>query len=179
MLKKSLIAIAILAIVMPAFAVDNTLHVSPGIENTATNAGARLKVHDPWPTQYVPQTIGTIDVQLDVGFYISVENRSPIVVSQDTTANMPMETYTGCASKKIISNFPAKVMGSVAATSDAGGSWSVKFDGNPGSIVVAAGTTTVEICIDGKNVNISKLVGGSKNVKVAELTLTVLPEGSL
>ena len=155
MLKKSLIAIAVLAIALPAIAGD-------------------IKVHVPWPKTYVPQEITTIDVILDVGFFIHIKDQDPIKVHQDTTASNPYQTYKGCKTTDVISNFDAKLFGSVKATSAAGGSWSAKFDGSD-ETHVHPGTTSVEICVSGSKVKIDKLQGGSKDVKVAELSIMVLP----
>ena len=162
MLKKSLIAIALFAIALPAVAGD-------------------LKVHDPWPKTYVKQTVTKIDIILDVGYYIHVKDQKPIEVYQDTSAKNPYKTYKGCKKTDILSNFEAKIDGSVSAKSPAGGGWWVKFDGQ-GSIVIPAGKTNVEICVGTGNLAIEKLVGdgpqglgGAKNVKVAELTIRVLP----
>ena len=63
MFKKSLIAIAMLAMAFPAFA-------------------GSVKIHDPWPTQYVPQEITTIDVTLDVGFFIHIIRREPYIYTE-------------------------------------------------------------------------------------------------
>ncbi|MCH8193008.1 MAG: hypothetical protein IIA65_03190 [Planctomycetes bacterium] len=155
MLKKSLIAIAVLAIALPAVAGD-------------------IKVHVPWPKAYVPQAITTIDVILDVGFFIHVKDQDPIQVHQVSTADNPFTTYAGCRTTDVISNFDAKLFGKVKSTSDAGGDWSATFDSSD-EMHVHPGTTAVEICVRGVKVKIEKLVGGAKDVKVAELTIWVLP----
>ena len=169
MLKKSLIAIAVLAIALPAVAGD-------------------LKVHDPWPTSYVPQKITTIDVILDVGYYIHVKDQKPIEIYQDTGASDPYKTYSGCKKTDIVSNFEAKLSGKVtkAGSTQAGGSWWSKFaigDGDPtSSLVIPAGKTNVNICVGAKKFNIENMVGdsaaglaGKKNLKVAELAIMVVP----
>jgi hypothetical protein len=167
MLKKSLIAIAVLAIALPAVAGD-------------------LKVHDPWPTTYVPQKITTIDVILDVGYYIHVKDQKPIEIYQDTSASDPYKTYSGCKKTDIVSNFEAKLSGKVTAKSQAGGTWWSKFaiqDGDPtSSLVIPAGKTNVNICVGATKFNIENMVGdsaaglaGSKNLKVAELAIMVVP----
>ncbi|MDH7599339.1 MAG: hypothetical protein QHH07_06855 [Sedimentisphaerales bacterium] len=152
MIKKSLIALAVIAMAMPAFA-------------------GKLKIHDPWPTQLVPQEVCKIDVVLDVGFYIEIVDEKPIKVTQDTGSSDPAKTYTGCKKTDVKSNFAAQLIASIAGRSAAGGNWSVTVDPS----TVPAGTTNVEICVKGTGVDISKLTGGSKNVKVAEVTIKVLP----
>jgi hypothetical protein len=152
MLKKSLIAIAVLAIAMPALA-------------------GQIKIHDPWPTTLVPQSICTIDVTLDVGYFIHIKDQDPIKVNQDGSDGDPYHDYTGCKTTDVTTNFAANLTISVGSTSAGGGSWS-------GSITPSAvpiGTTNVQICVSGKDVAIEKLYGGTKNVKVAEATINVVP----
>ncbi len=151
-MKKSLIAIAVVLMAVPAFA-------------------GSVKVHEPWPTQLVPVEICKIDVILDVGFYIQIVDEKAIEVTQDTQSSDPAKTYVGCKNTDVKSNFAAQILASIAGTSPAGGEWSVTVTPN----TVPAGTTSVEICVTGKKVDISKLTGGAKNVKVAEVTLKVLP----
>jgi hypothetical protein len=162
MLKKSLIAIAVLAIALPVVAGD-------------------LKVHDPWPTSYVKQKITTIDVILDVGYYIHVKDQKPIEIYQDTGASDPYKTYKGCKTTDVVSNFEAKLSGSFNKTSAAGGDWSAKFNGSSTG-TIPAGVTPVEICVSVTKINIENLVGdsaaglaGTKNLKVAELAIMVVP----
>ena len=156
MLKKSLIAMVVLAAALPAIAGD-------------------IKIHIPWPKVYVPQEITKIDVTLDVGFYIHVKDQKPIKVHQDTSASNPYQTYKGCKTTEVVSNFEARVFGKVASTSPAGGSWSATFDGHENAHV-HTGSNNLDICVMGSKVKIDKLQGGAKDVKVAELTIMVLPE---
>lgn len=152
MLKKSLIALAVVAIAMPAFA-------------------GKIKIHEPWPTALVPQEVAKIDVILDVGFFIEIKDEKAIKVKQDTSSSDPIKTYVGCKKTDVVSNFAAQLMVSAAAASAAGGSWSATIDPS----TIPAGTTNVEICVKGTGVDISKLTGGSKDVKVATVTVKVLP----
>jgi hypothetical protein len=153
MLKKSLIAIAVLAIAMPALA-------------------GSIKIHDPWPTTLVKQEIATIDVQLDVGYYIHIDDQDPITVVQDTAAANPYKTYVGEKTTDVTSNFAAILECEAAAVSAAGGSWSCTLT----PALIPAGTTNVKIDVTGTDVAIENLVGGSKGVKVAEVTIKVLPQ---
>lgn len=154
MLKKSLIAIALLGIALPAMAGD-------------------AKFHE-WPVTFVPQPVTTIDVILDVGYFIHVVDQSPIEVTQNTSAQDPFTTYVGCKTTDVTTNFPAELSGSVSPTSAAGGNWSASFAPSD----ISPGTTSVEICVSGSKVQIVNLVGGAKNVKVAELTVMVAPQGN-
>jgi len=152
MLKKSLIAIAVLAITMPAVA-------------------GQIKIHDPWPTELKKVEVCKIDVLMDVGYWIKVDNQDPFWVSQDSASSDPYHTYKGCKKTDVLSNFNAQLIIDVAAKSAAGGNWS----GTATPSVVPPGTTNVEICVTGTKVAIEKLTGGTKKVKVAEVTVKVLP----
>jgi len=154
MLKKSLFAVALLAVVMPAFA-------------------GSLKVHEPWPCAPIPQEVAKIDVVMDVGYFIQIKDQNPITVVQDTSSTAPYTTYIGCKKTDVFSNFNAQLLLSAAAVGDAGGSWTATA--TPNIVPKSKSATSVEICVKGTNVNISKLEGGTKGVKVAEVTIKVLP----
>jgi hypothetical protein len=180
MLKKSLIAIAVLAIALPAVAGD-------------------VKIHKDWPTKtiYSWQDITTIDVILDVGYYIHIVNQDDIEVSQvSIDGSDPFFTYYGCSESEVVSNFHATITGDVVATSSAGGSWSATFEnlthggGAVDEAEIIPGTQQVNICVTGKEVKIQDLfnvdpndpnnvtgLGGEDDVKVAELTVKVVPYG--
>ena len=151
MLKKSLIAIAVLAMTIPVFA-------------------GEMKVHE-WPTTYVPVEVCKIDVVMDIGYFIHIADQDAIKVVQDTSTNDPYHNYKGSKTTDVIANFSAQLLLSAAGTSAAGGSWGATA--NPS--VIPTGTTSVQITVTGTGVAIDKLDGGSKNVKVAEVTVKVLP----
>jgi hypothetical protein len=163
MLKKSLIAIAILAIALPSFAAD---------------VPQDNKVHGNWPCTYVPVAITKtpIDVLLDVGYYIWIQDTKAFKVTQDD-----YKTYSGCKVTNIQSNFPALISASVNSkgTSPAGGKWSVtKVQVGPveGNKVIQPGPKqSLEVCVKGTEVQIQNLVGGDKSVKVTELTIYAVP----
>ncbi|MCH8217642.1 MAG: hypothetical protein IH892_12835 [Planctomycetes bacterium] len=171
MLKKSLIAIAVLAIALPAIA---DFHVDRDPKDHFTN----IKVHD-WPTSFSKVTVTTIDVCLDVGYFIQILDTDCIKVTQDTGASNPYKTYVGCLLTDIESNFDATLSAKITSkgNSVAKGEWKVKLDGGS-SVNIPAGDSDVEICVTGKKVNINKLHGGDSDVVVAEVTLQVVPQGS-
>jgi hypothetical protein len=160
MLKKSLIALVVLAIAMPAVA-------------------GQLKIHGNWPCTYVAQDVAVVDVLLNVGYYIHILNQSPFYVDQDTSSSDPYHTYVGCFNSEVDTNFDATISASIAAAdgSLAEGSWSVtSIAVNGGApIVTAAGQNDLEICVKGSKVKIENLVGGSKDNVVAKLTIKAVP----
>jgi hypothetical protein len=130
-----------------------------------------IKIHN-WPTTYIPQLVATIDVQMNVGYYIHIIDQKALTVVQDTQANDPYHTYVGCKSSEVETNFPCILSAEATATSPAGGTWVPSI--NPEYLPI--GTSTIDICVVGYNVKIEELVGGAKNLKVAEISIFVLPE---
>jgi len=168
MLKKSLIALAVLAIVMPAFGANP---VDPS------------KFHKPWEshTVYSWKDITTFNVVMDVGYWIQIELEGDIKVSQDASLGNPFYSYSGCLNGiDVKTNFAATIKSRAASASAAGGKWAAKMrltgDANPlaDTMDVVNGTTVIDICVTGTEVNIGALPQAD-GVKVAVVTLSVIP----
>lgn len=175
MLKKSLIAVAILAIVLPALAGDTV---------TAS------KFHKNWPGQTVKtwnyQDVKCINVVMDVGYWIEVKYNGDIEVQQDAAlasawGKSVFETYSGCLANggiDVLTNFHAALKAKAEAKSAAGGTWAATI-GGASIFEVAANTqyTDVSVCVTGKDVKIKNLqaAGGADNLKVAEVCIQVIP----
>jgi hypothetical protein len=170
MLKKSLIAVALLAIVLPAFAVDPTVLDS--------------KFHKPWPGKIVKtwnwQAAQTINVVMDVGYWIEIKYTGDIKIAQDASLGDPFFSYSGCINNvEVKSNFAATIKGTVATSPEgvAAGlttaEWGATID-DAASYDVIAGAAVVKICVTGKKVQIEKL-GQQDNFRVAILTIQVIP----
>ncbi|MCH7917062.1 MAG: hypothetical protein IIC50_03635 [Planctomycetes bacterium] len=154
MLKRVLIATAVLAIALPA-------------------AGGDVKVHEPWPTMYVAVPVTTILVCLDLGFYIHIKDQKCIKVVQDASADNPYKTYSGCVTSAVESNFDATITASIKDTSPAKGKWKVQLNGGD-HVHVPEGFSEVEICVTGEDVEIGKLHGGDADVPVADVTIKLV-----
>jgi hypothetical protein len=175
MLKKSLIAVAILAIVLPAM----------GATTTVTN-----KYHKNWPGQTVKtwnwQDVKCIDVVMDVGYWIEVKYDGVIEVQQDAAlasqkGKSVFECYSGCLANggiDVYSNFHAALKATASSKSDAGGTWEAEI-GNSSIYEIAANTqyTDVSVCVKAWDVKIKNLnaQGGVDNLKVAEVCIKVIP----
>jgi hypothetical protein len=138
------------------------------------------KLHKPWPskTLHSQQSITTIDVVLDLGYYLHIINKNDIKVAQTSiNGSNPFFTYSGCIFTDVVTNFPTSIRGTVKATSPAQGHWSATFNGH-NELSLNPGITPVQICILGEYVAIHMLIGpeAQENVKVAELTIEVIPE---
>jgi len=174
MLKKSLIAVALLAIVLPAFGGQVTLD---------------QKFHKPWPGQTVTtynwQDVQTINVVMDVGYWIEIKYTGDIKIAQDATLGDPFFSYSGCIHNVAVkSNFAATIKGSVATSPEAvaagvtGAEWAATIgdasSGMNSSYDVVGGAATVDICVTGKKVAIDKLAQAD-NYRIAILTIQVIP----
>jgi len=177
MLKKSLIAVAILAIVLPALAGDTT---------TAN------KYHKNWPGQTVKtwnyQDVRTINVVMDVGYWIEVKMEGDIEVQQDAAlasawGKSVFETYSGCLGHggiDVKTNFHAALRGTAVAApgSAAAGTWAVTIGGGPiFEVMPNVQTNEISVCVTGKDVKIQNLnaQGGVDNLRVAIVTIQVIP----
>ncbi|MFC1765153.1 hypothetical protein ACFL6U_24160 [Planctomycetota bacterium] len=173
MLKKSLIAIAVLALAMPAFAGD-------------------AKFHD-WPCQYVPQEIACLKVLLDIGFYVHIEDQGPIVLEQyerktktiSGFKNHPYYNYRGEKCTDVITNFPA-TLSLDAEFYDGVDDWIgdddmvARFDAydGPKTKTIGIGETNVCIFVTVKEVDLSDPdapAGGSLGVEIGEVCIEVVP----
>jgi len=175
MLKKSLIAIAVLAIALPAVAGD-------------------LKVHS-WATQYVASTVNTdIHVIMDIGYYIHIVNQDDIEVSQfdGIEDESPYSTYWGCNLTDIVTNFNAHVTMKVSQVGNLGGDdvewtgyfvpaiWSAsdalaQYLHKTSSLDVNNTTVSTLICVLGTDFDLTGLPGGSTDVHVATVDFEVIP----
>jgi len=170
MLKKSLIAVALLAIVLPAFAADPTV--------------LDQKFHKPWPGKkvitYNWQDVQSINVVMDVGYWIEIQYTGDIKISQDASLGDPFFSYSGCLEGvQIKSNFNAQVKGKCATTTAAvnlgvtEAVWAVYFDG-ASTLQVNAGTVVTKICVTGLKVAINK-IPQQDNFPIAVVTIQVIP----
>jgi len=161
MLKKSLIAIAVLAFVMPVIAGEVVLD---------------SKFHKPWSshTVYNWQDVQSINVVMDVGYWIEIKYEGDIKVVQDASLGDPFFSYSGCIENvKVTSNFDATIKAKIEAKSDAGGNWSATVNGTS-TYDVVGGYAEVDICVAGKDVHIQNLTQAD-NIRVALVTIQVVP----
>ena len=152
MLKKSLIAIAVLAIAMPALA-------------------GSLKVHE-WESScvYVAQDICVIDILIDVGYYIVVDNQDAITLTQAAGTN----NYSGTYTSNVDANFDAILSVSIAESGDVAIS-ELTATITGGGTVVAGVTSVLTVDIVANGVAIEDLIAGTTGQKIANMTISVVP----
>lgn len=162
MLKKTLIAIAILCLAVPAFG---------GTEVTK-------KIHG-FTKAYEWAEVSSVNVCLDVGYWIQINFRGKCIeVQQNSALGNPLKSYSGCLDNvSVKTNFFATLKAKAVADSPAGGKWTATLDGGA-TMDVDPGETKIDVCVVGLDVKIEKLVAnaGTKQT-VAVVTVYVLPTG--
>ena len=151
MLKKSLLVIAAVALIA-----------------SVAQAGA-IKVHE-WPsttvTTYDKIEICTIDVIMDVGYWIHIKNQNwKLEVIQVT----PLQ-YEGCLDLQVECNFDIKLYCSIVGIIP--GTWSCWFDNN-GEVDAPCGT--IALCAKVTNVNLGAY-SPADNVPAATITVKAKPQ---
>lgn len=119
-------------------------------------------------------TAPNVNVTTDVGYFISIDNTNPIKVTSNQASSDPLHTYQGSGTYTFESNFVAQLTTNIQPTSPAGGIWSASATPS----IVGIGTTVVTIKVNVQHLDVLKLVGGTAEVKIAELTISVLPATS-
>ena len=167
MVKKSLIAIALLAILATTV-------------QAGDSAANPRKFDDDWPWTYTALEICQIPVYMDVGYYVELIDchKKSIVLKQVTCdsigkASKYFPCYYGCVKFKIRANFEVK-LGTKLYKDNIGiiKSWSVALSDD---IVPGDGSQhEIEACISAWDAEIWKNAPGNK-VKVGELAITVKP----
>jgi hypothetical protein len=130
-----------------------------------------------WPAEYKYVDICIIPIKMDVGFWVKVENCKDLVIKlkQDHITE-----YSGCKKVKVFSNvsveftYSIKKLGAEGIDALVPGNYSATI--TPSILEdPAPGGKEIEICVKLKDANLTKVLGGQNNLKVAELTLKVRP----
>lgn len=137
------------------------------VVGTAAAPAGEIKTHY-WPCAFVPQEIATIPVLMDIGYWIEIVNQDTFIKLRQTTIN----TYEGCTNLHVRCNADLTLNCWIAPTGTVPGTYSCSISGSanvnrPGGIVT--------VCAKLKNPNLASHPGGSVNVHVASVTITVVP----
>jgi len=103
------------------------------------------------------------------GFVVRIGSDA-IRIERDVTAPNPATTFIGCTTATVQANFRARLSVEVTATSAAGGNWT----GSIAPEIVEAGTTVVEICVRGENVDLSAVPPG-RDRQLASTSVFAVP----
>jgi hypothetical protein len=133
----------------------------------ATAASARPLQVRYWPVTFVPQELVTIPVVMDIGLWMD------IAVQEDTLKlhQVDARRFTGCVDVNVRCNFNARLLYSITSTGVIGGQYSVFPE--YADINVPGGMTTV--CAQLDNADLSNVPGGSRDLSVANIKVSVIP----
>ena len=137
----------------------------------ALQAG-EIKLHT-WPCQFVAQNFMTVDVKMDIGYWIQVANQGNYTITMSQT---DIHTYDGCVTIPVNCNFNATLAVSISAyTANTGGSSIGTFSATITPTQITMGTTNVVVCAHLTGANLKLVAGGTNGVKVAVVQITVVP----
>jgi hypothetical protein len=158
MLKKGLFIVAAVAMLaMSAQAGEIKLHV--------------------WPCTFTPMPICTINVTMDVGYWIQVKSQTKVI--KLTQSSTDIHAYDGCYTFEVANNFSAVLSCTIARVDLGGGKYicaSNKISCDVTPTAIDPGTANqVKVCAHLQSVDLSVLAGGTKDKTVATITILVVP----
>ncbi len=159
MLKKSLFAVAVVALL------------------AAVAPAGEIKLGE-WPQSYIPQELTDIPVLMDIGYWVFIKDQDKLKIKLSqvgtTGSNPSQHVYEGCTDVKLTSNFDMKLSCSISSNGAIGGDFSCSV--TPNTLSVGGGTVNVCAKINKANLATGGLVGGTKDLRVATVTLKVAPQ---
>jgi hypothetical protein len=120
-----------------------------------------------WPCAPIPQEIATIPVFMDVGYWIEIVNQNAIIKLRQIS----IHTYEGCTDLLVRSNTDLRLSCSIAPTGAVPGTYSCSITGAD----IDAPGGHADVCAKLTNANLAARPGGTKNLKVAVVTIRVVP----
>ena len=138
----------------------------------AVAEAGELKVHE-WPTscRCVAQSICTLDIIIDVGYFIDLLDQEFIIVGPDRSTGDPLHTYAGYKESEVVANYPATLSVSISPIGTDVGQWSASVA--PKNI--PSGTSSIKIYVQGKDVG-GHILNPDGPTRVAVVTLSVAPQ---
>jgi len=186
MIKRTLIAIAVVALLATSAHAALTEHYFPIGDHHAVKVDGSQNVR--WPFEYKALTVCTIPVKMHVGMYVQVQDckKKKIVLQQVDCGDLSDLTggkvskgdgdypcYLGCVKFGVRSNFEVKMGTSLEKVGDTIDGWSAYYKG--GDVVPGDGEYhEVEACIAAWLARIYKASPGDE-VDVGKLHITVKP----
>jgi len=151
MLKRSLLAVAVVAL------------LAVGVQ------AGEIKTHE-WPCTFVALEITSIPVVMDIGYYVRIKDQDKLRIKlvQDET---DIHKFKGCVDMVVESNFNLVLSASINKTGAIAGDYSVSLDPTTAN----KGSTTVKVCAELKNANLTGQDAGTKDVQVATVKIKVKP----
>ncbi|HSW01495.1 MAG TPA: hypothetical protein VLI39_15095 [Sedimentisphaerales bacterium] len=132
----------------------------------ATARAGEIKWHL-WPCAPIAQEIATIPVLMDIGYWIEIVNQDAVIKLRQITIN----NYEGCTDLRVRTNSQIRLSCSISPTGAVPGTYSCYITG--ADINPPGGNANV--CAKLTNANLAGRPGGTKDLKVAVVTVRVVP----
>lgn len=120
-----------------------------------------------WPCAPIPQEIATIPVLMDIGYWIEILNQDAVIKLRQIT----IQTYEGCTDLRVRTNSQIRLSCTISPTGAVPGTYSCYITG--ADINPPGGNANV--CAKLSNANLTGRPGGTKDLKVAVVTVRVVP----
>lgn len=125
-----------------------------------------IKVHS-WPCMPVAQELTTIPVVMDIGYWIQIVNQDAVIKLQQVS----IYTYEGCADLQVRTNTNVRLSCSITPTGAVPGTYTCSVTG--ADVDVPGGK--IKVCAKLTDANLAGRLGGTRDVKVALVTIRVMP----
>ena len=178
MIKRTLIAIAVVALLATSANAALSEHYFPIGDHHAVKVDGSEKVR--WPYEYKALTVCTIPIKMHVGMYVQVKDckKKKLILQQVDCGDIGKGSgdypcYLGCVSFDVRANFEVKMKASLEKIGDTVKDWDYYYDG--GDVVPGDGDYhTVKCCVKAWKTRIYKAAPGDE-VDVGKLHIQVKP----
>jgi hypothetical protein len=179
MIKRTLIAIAVVALLATSTHAALDIHYLTGGDSQAVKVDGSENVR--WPYEYKALVVCNIPIKMKVGMYVQVQDckKKKIILSQVNCSDIGQgddkyPCYLGCVDFNVRANFDVKMGSSLHKDGDVIADWSAYYDG--GDTVPGDGNYhNVKLCVKAWNTAIYKAAPGDE-VAVGSVDVTVKPQ---
>jgi hypothetical protein len=179
MIKRTLIAIAVVALLATSANAALSEHYFPIGDHHAVKVDGSEKVR--WPYEYKALTVCTIPIKMHVGMYVQVKDckKKKIVLKQVDCGDIgkgggDFPCYLGCVKFEARANFNVKLGAKLHKDGDTIKDWSSYYNGDD-TIPGDGDYHEVELCVKAWKTQIWKAAPGDE-VTVGSVDVTVKPD---
>ena len=178
MIKRTLIAIAVVALLATSAHAALDIHYLPYGDHHAVKVDGSENVR--WPYEYKALVVCNIPIKMHVGMYVQVQDckKKKIILKQVNCSDIgkgdgDYPCYLGCVEFNVRANFDVKMGASLHKDGDTINEWSAYYDG--GDVVAGDGDYHgVKLCVKAWKTSIYKASPGDE-VSVGSVDVTVKP----
>jgi len=134
----------------------------------AVAPAGELKIHH-WPCTFIPQEIPGVEIPvlMDIGYWVDIVNQHDKIKLQQ----VDIRTYEGCLDLQVKCNIDLTLSCAIHPTGAVSGNYSCSISN--ADINAPGGIAT--LCAKLTKANLGSQPGGTRNIKVAVVTLKVVP----